>query len=120
MAPYSGDNSGLQVTVEARSELDRLPAAVEVAAFRIALEAVTNAARHAAAQCCDVRFELNGMLTIEVTDDGRGLSEDAVPGIGINSMRARAEELGGRCVLTSAGNGGTRVLAHLPVDAIPQ
>jgi signal transduction histidine kinase len=115
---YSADNSGLHVTVNATGELEELPAAVEVAAFRIALEAVTNAARHAGAHRCDVRLALNGGLTVEVTDDGQGLSQDAVPGVGLGSMRERAEELGGSCVVTAAHGGGTRVLACLPIDPV--
>lgn len=116
VARYSSQDSGLEVMVEASGELDRLPAAVEVAAFRIALEAVTNAVRHSLGRRCKVRFELNGDLTVEVSDDGRGLPPDLAPGVGVSSMRARAEELGGRCILATGPAGGTRVVAYLPID----
>jgi signal transduction histidine kinase len=120
VARFAVDDSGLEVTVKAKGDLDTLPAAVEVAAYRIALEAVTNAVRHAGAQRCEVSFDLNGGLRVEVTDDGHGLSEDLRPGVGLVSMRARAEELGGRCDVTPADGGGTRVLAYLPTDRPPR
>jgi signal transduction histidine kinase len=120
VARFAFNDSGLEVTVHAKGDLDTLPAAVEVAAFRIAVEAVTNAVRHARAKRCEVRFDLNGGLQVEVTDDGHGLSEDLRPGVGLVSMRARAEELGGRCDVIPAHGGGTRVLAHLPTDRPPR
>ena len=54
------------------------------------------------------------MLTLEVSDDGRGIGEDREPGVGLSSMRERAEELGGSCVVESPISGGTRVSARLP------
>ena len=108
---------GLDVVVEAPGELARLPAAVEVAAFRIATEAVTNAARHAAAGTCVVRLSLNGALDLEVADDGRGLGDGWSAGVGISSMRERAAELGGTCLLRPRPGGGTVLHAKLPVEA---
>ena len=75
--------------------LPDLPAAVEVAAYRITVEAMTNAVRHAGARLCRVRLEASSQLTIEVTDDGRGLPSPLPSGTGLESMRERAEELGG-------------------------
>jgi two-component system NarL family sensor kinase len=93
-----------------------LPAAVEVAAYRIAVEAMTNAVRHAGARLCSVRLEAAAQLTIEVTDDGRGLPSPLRPGTGLESMRERAEELGGDVSFEPRPGGGTRVVARLPLD----
>ncbi|MCA9945610.1 MAG: hypothetical protein KC449_19145, partial [Anaerolineales bacterium] len=98
--------------------LPSLSAAVEVAAYRIALEAITNVVRHAQAQRCDVclRVEHNGRtaIHIEVSDNGIGLPPDRHPGVGLNSMRERADELGGSLELNNAGE-GVRVTAVLPL-----
>lgn len=109
---------GLNITVQAPESLPPLPAAVEVAAYRIAQEALTNVARHAQAKVCRVRVSLGGELELEITDDGIGLPEDRRAGVGLSSMRERAAELGGTCVVEPAGlTGGTRLLARLPLPA---
>jgi len=106
------------VRIEGSGPLDDLPAAVEVAAFRIAQEAMTNAVRHAGARHIDVRLRGGtGVLAVEVVDDGRGCRDDAPPGLGLQSMRERATELGGTCQVTPAPGGGTRVAAVLPLGA---
>jgi signal transduction histidine kinase len=109
------DGQGLQVQVQAPDRLDGLPAAVEVAAYRITLEALTNARRHAQAHRCQVRLALDDGLGIEVRDDGRGLPADPADGVGLASMRERAAELGGWCQIEAVPNGGTSVRAWLPV-----
>jgi signal transduction histidine kinase len=109
------DGQGIHVRVEAPDRLDGLPAAVEVAAYRITLEALTNARRHAQAHRCQVRLALYDGLRIEVRDDGRGLPADPADGVGLASMRERAGELGGWCEIAPAPNGGTSVRAWLPV-----
>ena len=109
------DGQGLQVQVQAPDRLDGLPAAVEVAAYRITLEALTNACRHAQAHRCQVRLALDDGLGIEVRDDGRGLPADPADGVGLASMRERAAELGGWCQIEPVPNGGTSVRAWLPV-----
>src|SRR5215213_4590890 len=109
------DGQGIQVQVEAPDRLDGLPAAVEVAAYRIALEALANARRHAQARRCQVRLALENGLRIKVRDDGRGLPADPADGVGLASMRERAGELGGWCEIAPAPNGGTSVRAWLPV-----
>jgi signal transduction histidine kinase len=98
------------------SRLPDLPAAIEVAAYRIAVEAMTNAVRHAAASTCRVRVEAGSQLLIEVLDDGRGVPPDATPGTGLESMRERAAEVGGDVAIEPRPEGGTRVLARLPLD----
>jgi signal transduction histidine kinase len=109
------DGQSVQVQVEAPDRLDGLPAAVEVAAYRITLEALTNARRHAQARRCQVRLALDDGLRIEVRDDGRGLPTDPAEGVGLASMRERAAELGGWCQIEPAPDGGTSVRAWLPV-----
>lgn len=109
---------GLLVDVEVATEVPaRLPAAVEVAAYRIATEALTNIARHAHARTCRVGFEIGttGELVIEVEDDGVGLPATTRPGVGLAAMRERATELGGSVSAETGPRGGTRVLARLPL-----
>ncbi len=85
----------LQISVEAAQPLVALPAAVEVAAYRIALEALTNVTKHAQAHSCVVSFDpSDATLCVTITDDGTGLSVDNHAGVGLASMRERAEELG--------------------------
>jgi signal transduction histidine kinase len=108
---------GLQVLVEAEEPLPPLSAAVEVAAYRIVLEALTNVTRHAQARHCRIRLMLDRLLELEITDDGCGLPSVHRAGVGLTSMRERAEELGGTCVIESLPAGGTRVLAALPLPS---
>ncbi|CAG0949311.1 partial Signal transduction histidine-protein kinase/phosphatase DegS, partial [Anaerolineae bacterium] len=115
---YSGSTHGLQISIEAPSDgLPSLSAAVEVAAYRIALEAITNAVRHAHARECIVRFSVtnNHTLQLEIKDNGVGLPHERIAGVGLNSMRERAEELGGTLVIESPLGKGTCVLARLPL-----
>jgi signal transduction histidine kinase len=106
----------LNVSVEAPEQLPPLPAAVEVAAYRIVQEAMTNVSRHARAGACHVRLSLSNELELEITDDGVGLPEDLRAGVGLSSMRERAAELGGTFAAEPlAPAGGTRVLARLPL-----
>lgn len=114
----SADALALAIVVDAPDDLGELPAAVEVAAYRITVEAVTNAARHARASRCDVRIRLGDALVVEVADDGVGLAMDHQPGVGLSSMRERAEELGGTLTAESGPGCGTRVRARLPLVAM--
>jgi signal transduction histidine kinase len=96
-----------------------LPAAVEVAAYRIAAEALTNTARHADAGSSTVRLVAGaGELLVEVADDGRGIAPDRQAGIGLLSLRERAEELGGRSEVVCPPAGGTIVRAWLPLRPV--
>jgi two-component system NarL family sensor kinase len=108
----SGD---LSVEVEGPDSLPRLPAAVEVAAFRIASEAVTNAVRHSGASRCRVAVELDGAFALTITDNGRGAATNTGPGVGWTSMRQRAAELGGSCTISPRAEGGLVVRAVLPL-----
>ena len=107
--------SGLDIRIEAPDDLPALPAAAEVAIYRIVQEALTNVARHAHARLCVVRLTLGSGLTVEIRDDGAGLPASPRAGVGLQSMRERAEELGGECAIESAPAGGTRVRVRLPL-----
>jgi signal transduction histidine kinase len=108
---------GLQVTVNAPDALPPLPAAVEVAAYRIIQEALTNMTRHAQARRCAVSLAVGQALEIEIRDDGCGLPPEIRAGVGLASMRERAEEIGGSCVIESQKNGGVVVTAQLPLTS---
>jgi two-component system, NarL family, sensor kinase len=106
----------LQVTLETPCDgLGDLPAAVEVACYRIVTEALTNVTRHAHATQCWIRIEVGSSLDMEVCDDGVGLPEGWRTGVGIASMRERVAELGGELVIEPALPRGTRIAARLPV-----
>ena len=107
--------SGLDVTLEAPETLDALPAAVEVAAYRVTMEALTNVVRHAHAGACVLKVQRNGNLTITVSDNGCGLPTMVSRGIGMRSMHERAEELGGTCTIKARPEGGTVVSACFPL-----
>jgi signal transduction histidine kinase len=109
--------AGTDLSVVVDGDLPELPAAVEVAAYRIASEAMTNAVRHAGAGTVRVALHATDVLTLEVVDDGAGLPADVVDGVGVASMRERAHELGGTLSLGPGAEGGTRVVARLPLEA---
>jgi signal transduction histidine kinase len=115
----SNPGNQLSITVDAPDTLPPLPAAVEVAAYRIAQEALTNVVRHAHARSCSIRLALDGtadsQLKLEIRDNGIGLPEEQRAGVGLHSMRERAEELGGTFVVESQKGKATRVVAHLPI-----
>ena len=116
-ATFAGSSARpLAVEIEA-SELPALPAAVEVAAYRIGLEALTNVARHAHATRARLHLEVDADdLLLEIEDDGRGVDRTPHPaGVGHRSMVERAEELGGWVVVTDATPRGTLVRARLPL-----
>jgi signal transduction histidine kinase len=108
---------GLEIRVDSDPVLPSLSAATEVAAYRIAVEAVTNSVRHAGARSCHVQVAANGALRLEVVDDGSGIADGTPPGVGLSAMRERAAEVGGICTVAPADGSGTRVLAVLPLDA---
>lgn len=109
--------NNLNISFDAPESLPLLPAAVEVASYRIAQEALTNVIRHAEANACSVRLNVDdsaGYLCLEVQDDGKGLPMVRRAGVGLNSMRERAEELGGTFTITPVPAGGTLLTARLP------
>src|SRR5215207_9037713 len=112
---YGSEDEQLSVLVEVPEDLPNLPAAVEVAVYRITQEALTNVARHAQAKSCVVRLAINEEVGLEIFDDGVGIPAEPSAGVGLSSMRERASELGGSCVVQSIPQGGTQVLVHLPL-----
>ncbi|QNO37247.1 sensor histidine kinase [Protaetiibacter sp. SSC-01] len=109
------DGAGCAVRVEA-DVAHPLPAAAEVAAFRIASEGLTNARRHSGAREVVVSLRSSdGTLRVEIADDGRGIDRSATPGLGLRSMRERAEELGGTFTVDSGPDRGTVLVATLPI-----
>jgi signal transduction histidine kinase len=117
---------GLDVEVDRRALPSGLPVDVQLAAFRIVQESLTNVSRHARATHAEVRLRGDdGRLTVEVDDDGT--SDAAVDrarrtaGMGIPGMRRRAEALGGTLDAGPRAGGGFRVVAVLPLhrDGLP-
>ena len=115
LVTQSTSNDDLQVTLDAPETLPPLPAAVEVAAYRITQEALTNVLRHAQAENCGIHIALNHHLALEISDDGVGLPDRPRLGVGLRSMRERAQELGGKCTLRNASPNGTLVFVQLPL-----
>ena len=111
------DGSSVAVCLNTPEPLPPLPAAVEVAAYRIITEAMTNAARHSGATRIDVLLAVaeGDGLRIEVRDDGHVPGPGWQPGFGLTSMRERAAELGGTCQAGPDPAGGGRVIAALPL-----
>ncbi|HEX2054320.1 MAG TPA: cache domain-containing protein [Actinomycetota bacterium] len=112
----NGASGGLRTLVEVPEDLPNLPAAVEVATYRIVDEALTNVVRHAGARTCRVRLWQDGGLHVTISDDGVGLPDNRRAGVGLTSMRERAAELGGTCALETPPEGGTRVTVYLPLS----
>jgi two-component system, NarL family, sensor kinase len=109
------DGVPLTVTVEAAGPLGDLPAAAEVAAYRIVTEALTNVTRHSnAASATVVLRREGGELQVAVHDDGLNAGGGWQPGVGLTSIRERAAELGGRCTIVLDRTGG-RIDVWLPV-----
>lgn len=130
----NNERPALTIRVDAPTALPQLPAAVEVAAYHIAREGLTNVIRHAQAGQCCVSLMIKedgvggphvadrkesdtgaGRLHLCIQDDGIGLPETVRAGVGLASMRERAEELGGHYVIQSLNNEGTEVTAVLPL-----
>jgi signal transduction histidine kinase len=118
VAQLRAAEKGLNIAIETPRALPELPAAVAVAAYRITLEAVTNVLKHSAARNCTVDMmivENPLLLRLMIQDDGKGLPMPVTSGVGLQSMRERAEELGGTFAISSAASGGTRVEVSLPL-----
>ena len=124
------EHADLAVTFEAPDRMPAVPAGVEVATYRIAQEALANVVKHAGANACTVRLaverEPRAALRLVVVDDGIGIDSRALRprgearGVGLGSMRARAEDLGGELRVMPRPGGGTRVTAWLPLRWDPR
>jgi two-component system, NarL family, sensor kinase len=112
-----GGDRPLVIQVTGPASPLQLPAAVEVAAYRIAMEAMANVIRHAQATRCLLTVTLDEALKLTIDDNGIGLGTGASPGIGLSSMRERAVELGGSLTVLGRAGGGTSLHAVLPVSS---
>ena len=114
-AALSGLVASCRVPVSLEVRLpERLPEAVEVAAYFVAAESLTNVQKHAEATTASLQVRVqDGRLVVEVTDDGRG-DAAAVPGSGLDGLAARVTALDGRLLVTSPAGGPTVVRAEIP------
>jgi signal transduction histidine kinase len=115
---YQGAGN-LQVTLTASETLPHLPAAVEVAAYRIILEAFANVVHHSQATTCEITIRIEKhktghMFCVEVKDNGQGFPDKHRAGVGLISIRERTAELGGAITIESRRSHGTLVRACLP------
>ena len=105
----------VRIELSVRGDLADLPAAVEVAAYRIVAEALTNVVRHAQATACRITLDRTATaLCVGITDDGVGVAPGRHTGVGLSSMRERAAELGGRLTIEPNHPHGTVVAVELP------
>ena len=115
VAQYALQN--VRISLDAPESFPPLPAAVEVAIYRITLEALANVIKHAQSTVCTIRLSLLAHeLTVEIQDNGVGRSLASQIGVGITAMYERAAELGGICIVEDAVPVGTRVYARLPLQ----
>lgn len=112
----SFEDDSLLITVDAPEPLPFLPAAVEVAVYRIASEALTNVHKHASADQCKIRIQVGEMLSLEVSDNGVGMPTTFTAGVGIYSMNERASEIGGTFELDSKPGKGTQITVTVPMS----
>ncbi|HEX2180062.1 MAG TPA: sensor histidine kinase, partial [Actinomycetota bacterium] len=115
----TAEGGGLHADLQVQGEVRPLPAAVELTAYRIVQESLTNVIRHAGASRATVTVQYEpGVVTVQVEDDGGNPPAGAANGHGIRGMRERAEAVGGR-LEAKPGPDGFRVWAVLPVDLQP-
>lgn len=106
--------SGLTVRLDLPEPVPSLSSAVQLALYRVSVEAITNVVRHAVAERCWVTVTVGAEVRIEVSDDGRGVHGPAKSGIGTATMAARARELGGSLTIARRRPGGTTVVMTVP------
>lgn len=110
-------DQGIKTTFEVLGRADRLGPEVETTVFRILQEALTNVRKHAAASAVSVTLRVDDGLVLSIMDNGRGFVENGRSGFGIEGMRERSEEIGGRLIITSTSNRGTSVNLTVPPPA---
>jgi signal transduction histidine kinase len=111
------ENDTLQFAFDIAEPLPDLPAAVETAVYRITQEAMTNVVRHADARHVTIHIACTArQICVVICDDGQGLSAEQQSGVGLQSMRERAAELNGSCIIESMSDGGTKVVTQLPLE----
>jgi signal transduction histidine kinase len=110
---------GVEINLSLPETLPTLTAAVEVAAFRIMQTSLDNVIKHAQATRCDMRLAVtNDTLTIDIIDNGKGIAPDYLAGVGLTSMRERAEELGGTFAITQVKPKGTHLAVSIPLPSV--
>lgn len=108
----------LQIEVKTPNSLPGLPAAVEVALYRICQEALANVVQHSGARNCSVWLRVNeaeSQIYLEICDDGKGFAPERRKNVGLYSMVERAVEIGGTCTIESEPAGGVAVRVRLPI-----
>ncbi len=110
--------AGLPVQLQLEGEALPLPRAIDLSAYRIVQEALTNTLKHAHASQADVtiRYEPHGDLQLEVRDDGEGTTPNGGPGHGLVGIRERVKIYGGHMTAGPATDGGYMLTARLPVE----
>ena len=111
---WRADGQSVQVRLDVPQEVPTLPAAIEVATYRIATEALTNVVRHSQATGATIRLRCNDRLELSITDDGPP-NGAWPPGVGLDAMRERAAELGGSFQAGPTPTGG-QVVASFPLS----
>jgi signal transduction histidine kinase len=115
LVAFESASNGTVTALHAEGDDRALPAAIEVAVFRIVEEALTNVSRHADARRVEVFLRIGDAVVLEIVDDGRGMEGTRDPGVGIHSMRERTEELGGSFSIGSGPQRGARVTVTIPL-----
>ncbi len=111
----SRHDSDVEINLNLPPELPSLKAAVEVAAFRIMQTSLDNVIKHARATRCELRLMVTDNLIISVMDNGVGIAVNYMAGVGLTSMRERAEELGGTFAIAPVKPQGTHLLVSIPL-----
>ncbi|WP_329120616.1 sensor histidine kinase [Streptomyces sp. NBC_01465] len=111
--------AGVRVEVLWEGERRQLPPEVDLSAYRIIQESITNVVRHSGADSCRVTVSGGpGELSVEIVDDGRGRGAPSDPGFGLVGMRERVSLLHGEFSAAPRPGGGFRVAAKLPLPAM--
>jgi signal transduction histidine kinase len=109
------ESSKLKVSITVPETIPVLPAAIEVAVYRIIQEAMTNVVKHAKANNCQIILNINNSFEITMVDDGQGFKPTRQSGVGLISMRERTEEIGGNFKIQAGKKGGTLITARFPL-----
>jgi signal transduction histidine kinase len=112
------EQSGIDVDIQSRLKVDRLPEELETALYRIVQEALTNVIKHAGATRVTIMLVQKGnAVSLIVQDDGAGFDPQDVRegGLGLTGMRERVSLLGGRLSVESTEGAGTMLSAEVPV-----
>jgi PAS domain S-box-containing protein len=117
MADAHTDRTGVPVDLAVAGDLDDVDETILAGLEATLTEALSNVARHAAAQRVTVTVEVDEDVSLEVTDDGIGVAPTRSPGFGLRNIEARAEQLGGEFSITADPGGGTRVRWRVPGHA---